>query len=456
MSRYTIGVDFGTESGRAVLVDVADGRKLATAVYPYANGVIDERLPVRPGRALEPDWALQDPDDYLRVFQTRSRRSCASRRGPGRRDRRRASTSPPARCCPTKADGTPLCFCPEWRANPHAWVKLWKHHAAQPEADQINEVARETGEAWLDRYGGKISSEWFFSKALQILDEAPEVYAAADRLIEAADWVVWQLTGVETRNACTAATRRCGRSARASRRNAYFAALDPRWRTSSTRRCRATSCPSGERAGGLTDAGRRVDRPEPGHRRGRRQRGRPCRRAGRDRHRAGPHGHDHGHLHLPHGPGRRRSTSSRACAATSRTASSPASSATRPASPAWATTSPGSSRTACPAAYEQEARERGMTSTQLLEEKAGRARAGRVRPAGARLVERQPLRPGGRRPDRPAPRRDPGDQAGGDLPRPDRGHRLRHARDHRGLRGATACRSTSSSPAAACPTRTSC
>ena len=83
-------------------------------------------------------------------------------------------------------------------------MKLWKHHAAQPEADKINETARKMDQKWLDRYGGKISSEWFFSKVLQILDEAPEIYQAADRLLEAADWVVWQLTGVETRNSCTA------------------------------------------------------------------------------------------------------------------------------------------------------------------------------------------------------------------------------------------------------------
>jgi ribulose kinase len=83
-------------------------------------------------------------------------------------------------------------------------VKLWKHHAAQPEADRINALARERGEPWLPRYGGKISSEWFYAMALQILDEDPELYAAADRLIEAADWVVWRLTGVETRNSCTA------------------------------------------------------------------------------------------------------------------------------------------------------------------------------------------------------------------------------------------------------------
>ena len=97
---------------------------------------------------------------------------------------------------PTLADGTPLCLLDELRREPHAWVKLWKHHAAQPEADRINAVAAERGERWLTRYGGKISSEWFFAKALQILDEAPEIYDRADRLIEAADWVVWQLTGV--------------------------------------------------------------------------------------------------------------------------------------------------------------------------------------------------------------------------------------------------------------------
>ena len=228
MARYTIGVDFGSESGRAIIVDVADGRTLATAVYPYRHGVIDEQLPVDgPPVRLAPEWALQDPEDYLRVFQTTIPKVLHS------------SGVDPAdvigvgidfTACtmlPTTADGTPLCLVPDLRREPHAWVKLWKHHAAQPEADRINEVARQRGEPWLDRYGGKISSEWFFAKSLQILDEAPAVYARAERLIEAADWVVWQLTGTETRNVCTAGYKAMWSGRDGFPSGDYFGALHP-------------------------------------------------------------------------------------------------------------------------------------------------------------------------------------------------------------------------------------
>src|SRR5690606_38406178 len=103
---------------------------------------------------------------------------------------------------PATADGTPLCE--RYPDRPHAWPKLWKHHAAQPHADRINEVAARRGEPWLARYGGKLSSEWQYAKALQLLEEDPEIYHLAERWIEATDWIVWQLTGVETRNVCTA------------------------------------------------------------------------------------------------------------------------------------------------------------------------------------------------------------------------------------------------------------
>lgn len=252
MSKYTIGVDFGTESGRAVLVDVADGRELATAVYPYANSVIDDCLP-EGGQRLEPDWALQDPQDYIRTFQ---HTIPAVLREAGVDPADVIGVGIDFTACtmlPVKADGTPLCNLPEYRRRPHAWVKLWKHHAAQAEADDINATARAMGEPWLDRYGGKISSEWFFSKTLQILREDPQIYAAADRLIEAADWVVWQLTGVETRNSCTAGYKAIWSKRDGFPRREYFAALHPDLADVIDEKMSRRISPVGTRAGGLTE-----------------------------------------------------------------------------------------------------------------------------------------------------------------------------------------------------------
>ncbi len=192
MSQHVIGVDFGTLSGRALVVRVPDGAEVGTAVHPYANGVIDEVLPAT-GEPLPPDWALQDPEDYLEVLRRAVPAAIAD-----------AGIDPASvigiavdfTACtilPTLGDGTPLCELPAYRNRPHAYVKLWKHHAAQPHADRINTLAAEHGEPWLARYGGRISSEWEYAKGLQLLEEDPEIYAAAERFIEAADWITWQL-----------------------------------------------------------------------------------------------------------------------------------------------------------------------------------------------------------------------------------------------------------------------
>ena len=248
--RYGIGVDFGTEAGRAVVVRVSDGAELGSAVHQYADGVIDEHLPGS-HKPLPLQWALQNPDDYVAVFrhavpQALKKSGVAAEDVIGIGIDFTACTM-----LPTRSDGVPLCRLPEWRDNPHAWVKLWKHHAAQPEADRINEVAREMGEPWLIRYGGKISSEWFFSKTLQILDEAPEVYDAADRLIEAADWVVWQLCGVETRNSCAAGYKAMYQDSRFPDEE-YFARLHPRLRDVVKSKMKAEVSPLGGCAGVLT------------------------------------------------------------------------------------------------------------------------------------------------------------------------------------------------------------
>lgn len=265
MAKYAIGVDFGTESGRAVLVDVSNGREVATAVYPYSHGVIDEKLPLpEKDIRLPPDWALQDPEDYIRTFQV-TIPAVLKESGVDPADVIGIGIDFTAcTMLPVKADGTPLCLLLEYRENPHAWVKLWKHHAAQPEADRINEVARQMGQKWLDRYGGKISSEWFFSKVLQILNEAPEIYDAADRLIEAADWVVWQLTGVETRNACTAGYKALWSKREGFPEKAYFKALDPRLENVVDEKMSRHIRPLGERAGGLTEQAARWTGLRPG------------------------------------------------------------------------------------------------------------------------------------------------------------------------------------------------
>lgn len=250
--KFTVGVDFGTESGRSVLVDVADGHELASAVYRYRNGVIDEYLPAPHDRVrLEPDWALQDPEDYIRTFKETVPRLLAET---GVEPSQVIGVGVDFTACtmlPTTADGTPLCCLDEFRNLPHSWVKLWKHHAAQSEADRINTVARDRDEPWLPRYGGKISSEWFFSKALQILVEAPEVYMAAGRLIEATDWVAWQLTGTETRNTCTAGYKAIWSKRDGFPSDAYFGALDPRFEHVVDEKMSRHITPIGQRAGGL-------------------------------------------------------------------------------------------------------------------------------------------------------------------------------------------------------------
>jgi L-ribulokinase len=173
--KFVIGVDFGTLSGRAVVVRVSDGAELGSAVHEYSHAVMDQRLTVGAGTALPPEWALQVPSDYVDVLKTTVSQAV------------QAAGIDPANvigigtdftACtmiPVLADGTPLSELPEYVDRPHAYVKLWKHHAAQPQADRINELAASRQESWLPRYGGLISSEWEFAKGLQLLEEDPEL-----------------------------------------------------------------------------------------------------------------------------------------------------------------------------------------------------------------------------------------------------------------------------------------
>ncbi|WAB84184.1 ribulokinase [Microcella daejeonensis] len=248
--QYVIGVDYGTLSGRAVVVRVADGAELGTGVHEYRHAVMDTTLTAT-GAALPPEWALQDARDYVEVLQQAVPAAVAAAGiDPG--DVIGIATDFTASTpLPVTADGTPLSFLDEWRENPHAYVKLWKHHAGQRQADRINALAAERGETWLPRYGGLISSEWEFAKALQLLEESPEVYVATDRWIEAADWIVWQLSGTYLRNACTAGYKGIYQDGAYPDR-AFLAALNPDFAGFVDDKLAHEIGRLGQRAGGLT------------------------------------------------------------------------------------------------------------------------------------------------------------------------------------------------------------
>lgn len=193
--KYTLGVDFGTLSARALLMSVEDGREIAEATAFYPHAVMDSELPN--GRRLPPQFALQHPRDYLLALQEAVGEALGS-----------ASVLPSEICgvgidftactlLSVDADGEPLCFKDAFLDEPLAYALLWKHHGAQRYADLMNRVAEERKEKWLGFIGGRVSSESMFPKILQILHEAPAVYEAADRFTEAGDWIVRVLTGGE-------------------------------------------------------------------------------------------------------------------------------------------------------------------------------------------------------------------------------------------------------------------
>ena len=192
--KYTIGVDYGTLSARAVLVRCSDGYIAAEAALDYPHAVMS-RVLAATGEVLPPDFALQDAQDYLDALYTVVP---AVIRESGVSPEDIIGIGVDFTCCtmiPVDACDRPLSFDEKYAKNPHAYVKLWKHHAAQPYADLINKLAIERGEKWLPNYGNKISSEWLFPKIMEVLNCAPEIYETTDSFVEAGDWITRLLTG---------------------------------------------------------------------------------------------------------------------------------------------------------------------------------------------------------------------------------------------------------------------
>ncbi len=260
--RYALGIDYGTESGRALLVDVETGEEVATQVLAYSNGVLDERLP--DGTKLDHDWALQDPKDWIAVLQTTIP---AVLREAGATPDQIIGIGVDFTSCtvlPVDKQGIPLCNLPQFKNRPHAWVKLWKHHAAQPEADQITQTVHERGDTILERYGGKMSSEWIVPKIWQVLDEDEEIFDAADRFIEGGDWIVEQLCGKETRSSCQAGYKGMWDKEEGFPSPELLKALHPRLENLVGTKLSPHIQPLGSKAGELTESAARLTGLQPG------------------------------------------------------------------------------------------------------------------------------------------------------------------------------------------------
>lgn len=202
MGKYAIGVDFGTASGRVVVVNVENGEVAGVHETIYKHGIIDHYLP-NSNISLKKDTALQHPQDYIDVLQE-SIPMGIKKAGVHSKDIIGVGLDFTS-CTILPVDETlvPLCFKNKWRKHPHAWVKLWKHHAAQPQADKINALAKKKNQPWLKRYGGVISSEWMLPKVMEILEEDSEVYHETAYFMEAVDWLTSLLTGSLQRSSCT-------------------------------------------------------------------------------------------------------------------------------------------------------------------------------------------------------------------------------------------------------------
>lgn len=204
MDKYVIGIDYGTLSARALLVNAKNGQEIGSESFDYPMGIIPWGSPHGIMDKSQKDYALQDPKDYLEALSF----LIANLLETSKIDKDRviglsidftASTM-----IPLLKDGTPLSFLDEFKDNKHAYVKLWKHHGAKEESDLINKQAQIREEAWLKRYGGKISCEWELPKLMEILNKAPEVFERMDYFLEAGDWITWLLTGQAKRNSSCA------------------------------------------------------------------------------------------------------------------------------------------------------------------------------------------------------------------------------------------------------------
>ena len=251
MSKYTLGIDYGTLSVRTVLMNLDDGKIAATATMDYPHAVIDSCLP--DGKTTLPaGWALQYPDDYLEGLVQTVREVMEKADVPA--EDVIALSIDFTSCTVVAADAhkRPLCDLEAYASRPHAYAKLWKHHGAQDEADRINELLTCRGLINHPRFGGAISPELLLPKILETVNDDPEIYAAASVFLEAGDWLTWNLTGQLKRSGNMAAYKAMWTPEEGYLTQDLLDELHPAFGNLLTEKLRGEICPAGGCIGRLT------------------------------------------------------------------------------------------------------------------------------------------------------------------------------------------------------------
>ena len=253
MKKYTVGLDFGSLSVRAVLADTENGRELASAVYEYPHAVITDRLPS--GKEIPLGWALQPPGDYLEGL-SETVGEAVRLSGVSAEDIVGIGIDFTANTyLPVNDRYEPLCLESRWENEPHAWVKMWKHNSTQKYAEAMEQKARERQEPFLKYYSDTVSSAWMLPRLYETLEEAPALYEAAYRFMEAGDWIVTKLTGMEKRSASFASIKAFYVEGLGYPPDSFFASLDPRFEHVIDEKLARSVYPQGTCAGGLNRNG---------------------------------------------------------------------------------------------------------------------------------------------------------------------------------------------------------
>lgn len=255
-SSVALGLDFGTESMRAVLVDL-EGNERSSAVARYKHGQITDTLPAS-REPLPPSYALQDPQDWLDSCAEAVKSALRKAKLRGNDVMGIGVDFTSCTMLPALRDGTPLCQLAGFSCDVMAWPKLWKHHGANDATVRMNDIARRRKESFLENYGGTIGLEWFFPKVLETLEKAPKIYAAAEVWLEAGDWFVWQLVGGAAdelpRSTCQAGYKALWSSAAGYPSSAFFKAVHPDLANVVKDKMPGRLLSPGEAAGELTEA----------------------------------------------------------------------------------------------------------------------------------------------------------------------------------------------------------